>query len=308
MTIANYASQIEKALTSTPYDVVFSPGTIPIAHLKTHKPIVIWTDATFAGLLDFYFSSNSICNESIKNGHKMEQMALSNCRMAIYSSEWAANTALKNYDVSPEKVKVVPFGANINCERSSQDIRRLALQKSDVICKLLFLGVDWYRKGGDMAVAVAKSLIKRGIRTELHDAGCDPPGSLPHFVHRHGFLSKKTKEGSEKLDALLSESHFLILPSRAECAAIVFCEASSYGLPSLATDVGGITTFVRNGRNGRTFSLDESPEKYCDYIETLMSSRELYAALALSSFLEYSERLNWATAGQQVHKLITKCC
>ena len=50
----NYASQINKRLVSSEYDFIFSPGTLELAHLKSDKPIVIWTDATFAGMLNFY--------------------------------------------------------------------------------------------------------------------------------------------------------------------------------------------------------------------------------------------------------------
>ena len=40
MVLKSYASQVEKALESIDYDIVFSPGTVPIAYLKTEKPIV----------------------------------------------------------------------------------------------------------------------------------------------------------------------------------------------------------------------------------------------------------------------------
>ena len=48
-----YAQQIEKQLTGKNFDLIFSPGTIPIAYLKTNVPIIFWTDATFAGMIDF---------------------------------------------------------------------------------------------------------------------------------------------------------------------------------------------------------------------------------------------------------------
>lgn len=47
--LMNYSTQVEKLLASIHYDIVFSPGTIPIACLQTEKPIVFWTDASWAG-------------------------------------------------------------------------------------------------------------------------------------------------------------------------------------------------------------------------------------------------------------------
>ncbi len=65
--------------------------------------------------------------------------------------------------------------------------------KSRDICKLLFIGVDWERKGGDVALKVVELLNNMGVQTELHIVGCDPEGSMPTFVVRHGFIPKKTR-------------------------------------------------------------------------------------------------------------------
>jgi glycosyltransferase involved in cell wall biosynthesis len=306
--LKNYAAQVKKRLSAVNPDAVFSPGTIPIAHLQTEKPIVFWTDATFAGMINFYPDFIGLCPETIKNGNEMEQLALSNCRLAIYTSEWAANTAIQNYDVDPKKVKVVPFGANINCNRNANDIGSIVDNKNFDTCKLLFLGVDWQRKSGDKALAVAALLNERGLKTELHIAGCSPPLSTPDFVKNHGFISKTTVDGRRHLDELFSDAHFLILPSKAECYGIVFAEASSFGLPSLATKVGGIPTAVRDGKNGWTFEFADPPEKYCERIEKSMLSKDDYRNLALSCFEEYSERLNWHSAGLKINDLLQEFC
>jgi glycosyltransferase involved in cell wall biosynthesis len=299
-----YSTQAKKLLESVDHDIVFSPGTIPIAHLQTDKPIVFWTDATFAGMINFYPEFSNLCSETIRNGNKMEQLALSRCRLAIYSSEWAASSALKNYSVDPAKVKVVPFGANINSCRGLSEIKKIIDNRNSDVCKLLFLGVDWHRKGGDTALAVAELLNKRGLKTELHIAGCNQPERLPRYAKHHGFVSKKNEEGLKYLERLFSESHFLILPSKAECCAVVFAEASSFGLPSLATNVGGIPTAIHNGKNGWLLPLEGTPEQYCEYIQSLMSSKDDYRELALSSYREFSERLNWRTAGMKVRNLL----
>jgi glycosyltransferase involved in cell wall biosynthesis len=304
----SYAHQVKERLASVKCDAVVSPGTLPIAYLRTEKPQFFWADATFAGIIGFYQGFSNLCAETIRNGNKIEQLALSKCRLAIYASEWAANSALQNYDVDPAKIKVVPFGANIVCNRTVKDIDLITEKKTFDICKLLFVGVEWIRKGGDVAFKVANLLNQRGIRTELHVVGCNPPEGLPGFVVNHGFLSKKSEEEMSLFNKLMSESHFLILPSFAECFGVVFAEASSFGLPSLATRVGGIPTAIRDGKNGQTFPLNENPEIYCDYIQRFMSSRQAYNELALSSFAEYAERLNWSSAGKKVFDLIRESC
>lgn len=306
--LKNYAAQVEQRLASINPDVVFSPGTLPLAYLQTKKPLVFWTDATFAGMIDFYPWATNLCAESIRNGNKMEQLALTKCRLAIFSSEWAARTAIDNYDVDPKKIKVVPFGANIDHCRGIQEVDQMVNEKKLDVCKLLFLGVDWSRKGGGKAVAVAGALNRRGLRAELHVVGCHPPPGAPPYVKEHGFLSKRTAEGRAALNRLFSECHFLILPTIADCVPVVLAEACSFGLPCLTTKVGGIPTTIVDGRNGWTFHLEASPEEYCEYIENLMRSREDYRRLSLSCWQEYSERLNWDSAGVAVLNFMQELC
>ena len=52
-----------------------------------------------------------------------------------------------------------------------------------------------------------------------------------------------------------NKASLFILPTRAECSAIVFSEASMYGLPIFTTDTGGISSYVKNDTNGYRLSL-----------------------------------------------------
>jgi len=291
--LKGYAGQIALRLSKISPDIVFSPGTIPIAYLDCAQPIVIWTDSVFAGMIDFYPEFSNLCGESVINGNAMERSALERCALAVYSSDWAARTAINNYNVPPGKVKVIPFGANLDCRRTLDDIKYMVSSRPAKICKLLFLGVDWFRKGGDTAVKVAKELNDSGLRAELTIAGCRPPGPFPGYVNALGRIDKSSEEGRTRIDKLLSESHFLILPSRADCFPIVFPEANSFGVPCISTDVGGISTAIKDGLNGRLFPKDAGISEYCGYIQGVFRDPDRYRELALSSFHEYESRLNW---------------
>ena len=134
--------------------------------------------------------------------------------------------------------------------------------------------------------------------------GCTPPVKVPQFVKVHGFISKSDSRGVTALNELYAESHFLVLPSRADACGVVFAEASSFGLPSISRDVGGISTAIKNGLNGRVFSIDADVSEYCSYISDLMLNPKRYRDLALSAFGEYQSRLNWQVAGTAVKKLL----
>ena len=88
--------------------------------------------------------------------------------------------------------------------------------------------------------------------------------------------------------------HFLILPTRAECFGVVFCEASAYGIPSMATDTGGIPNAVINGENGFRFPLDARGETYArKIVEIYQDYENKYLPLSRSSRKTFDELLNW---------------
>ena len=303
--LKSYADQVSARLKDARVDVVFSPGTIPICYLESSAPIVFWTDATVAGVIDFYPAWSDLCHESLRDANRMEQAALSNCRLAIYSSDWAAETAINAYQVDADKVKVVPFGANVESVRDLNDIRIIVAQRRTDVCKLLFIGTEWYRKGGDIAVDITGSLNAMGLKTELTVLGRHIKGSVPDFVSPKGFVSKKTSKGRTLIDRLFAESHFLLLPSRADCVPVVIAEANSFGVPVVASDVGGISTAVRDDLNGYVLSSAEQFVPHaCSVILKSMESLSAYRELAIRSFGEYTERLNWQTAGRRVHELL----
>ena len=307
--LRSYANQIRDKLARSPtqLDIVFSATVNPIAYLECRQPIVFWGDATGAGLIDFYPQYDNLCQESLDNWHMMEKLALEKCRLAIYASDWAAQTAIEYYDADPNRVKVIPFGANIDRLRTFGEIKELIKARPAHQCKLLFLGVDWYRKGGDIALKVAEELNNLGLDTELTIVGCQPiiEGILPSFVKSLGYINKSSIGGKDKIDRLIAESHFLIVPSRAECYGVVFCEANSLGVPCLSTKVGGIPSIIKSNINGQLFDPEHYVGECCNYIINLFATERDYQNLALSAFHEYESRLNWRVAGRTVKQLLT---
>ncbi|MEJ7766819.1 MAG: glycosyltransferase family 4 protein, partial [Chitinophagaceae bacterium] len=288
------------------FDCVFSPGSIPVAYLKTSLPKVMYMDATFDCMLDYYEPSSDLSSDIIRQGHELEKQALDSCALAIFSSDWAAQSAINYYGTSPSKVKVVPFGANFDVVNSEPQVKDIINIRDKHTLKILFNGVDWLRKGGDVVLSTVDELIKRGLQVELHVAGLHsiPISNIPHFVINHGYLKKGIPEEKEALENLYNTCHFLFLPSRAEAFGCVFCEASLFGMPSISRKTGGVPTSIINGKNG--FALDQSAgvNDYADLICDLFLDKDKYTALAESSYEEYKNRLNWKTAGESLTQLM----
>jgi glycosyltransferase involved in cell wall biosynthesis len=204
---------------------------------------------------------------------------------------------------------VVPFGANLNREPSEIEVEQWIENRPTDVCRLVFLAVEWERKQGSVALAVAESLNRRGQRCELTVVGCRPPdaAALPKWVKVVGFIDRNIPSTEARLAEILSQAHFLILPSRADCTPLAIAEANAFGVPVLTTRTGGIPSMVRDGVNGWCLPLGSAlAASLADHAAALMAEAGHYHAIARSARREYVERLNWKTSGRRIREMLGK--
>jgi glycosyltransferase involved in cell wall biosynthesis len=302
--LRHWAQQLERRLAGSQADVVVSSDSTPVTHLESDLPIVVWTDATFDALVGFYPEFSNLSASSIGNGRRQELAALDRVALAVYSSRWAAEGARKHYGVDDDRLAVVPFGANIEPPSAAEVSARVDSRSGDV-CRLVFIASDWFRKGGDVAVDAVGLVNEAGVPAEITIIGARPHrlDALPRHANYVGAFDKRSGGGAE-MGELIGGAHFLLLPTRADCSPVVFAEASAWGTPSLAPDVGGVGAMVVDGVNGRLLEQTAGPEKYASAILAAFEDPTSYRELALSSRREYERRLNWRTAGGEMVRLL----
>ena len=311
LVLKSFARQIKKKTKNIHYDIIFSPSSLYYSYYKGSKPQVFYTDATFGGLIDYYLDSSNYTKRCLKNGFEQENLALKHCDMAIYASDWARETAIKIHDANPQKCYVVNRGANIRNIISVQNIEEIIMSrnisKEKKKCQMMFLGADWNRKGGDFGLEVVKILNKSfGIETVYVVVGCSP-SVMPEnkdYVEVVGYLDKSQKANYEKLEAIFKTSDFFLLPTRKECQGISYAEASSWALPVIATNTGGVSGIVKNKINGLLFELEDSPYYYAEKIYEYIKDPARYVSLAKSSFDFFYKYLTWESVGDRIKGII----
>lgn len=278
--------------------IVAAASTSEVAFVATNIPIVLVEDATFAVLHDYYPQYTHLPKSITREMNRLSAIAIHKASVLIYSSAWAAQSAIEDYGADPEKVYVVPMGANIDAAPAKE---RILSKKGTDRCRLLFIGFDWQRKGGDIAFETLLKLEEMGIPTELIVCGCVPPASYKHpHMRIIPFLDKNDPAQNSEFEQLYLSSHFLLLPTRNDCFGIVFCEANAFGLPVIATATGGTSEVVKDGENGFLLPFAARGDAYAKIIEELFHDEQRYDKLVQSSRAAFDNRLNWDAWGSSV--------
>lgn len=300
--IGAFSKMVEESIQLHKPDVVMSHSSIPIALVKGETPIVFWTDACFSGMLGFYDTFSNLADETIAHGHQMEQAALNRCSLVVYSSEWAAQSAREYYQIDNEKVKIAEFGANLSIVPEAEAVYDSIQKKSMEVCRLVWFGTNWERKGGDIASETARRLNDAGLETELIVIGYNPPGEIQElpFIRTIGFVDTSSAEGARFIGDQLSQTHFLILPTIADCTPHVIAEVNAFGVPCLINEVGGTASMVYEGQNGHLFPKGGGAELYAEMIHDYAIQKRDYQSLAKNSRKTFDQRLNWEVLAKKV--------
>lgn len=223
---------------------------------------------------------------------------------AVFCSNWALTSAIKDLGGLPHKLKVVELGPNID----EKDINCRIRSYDNSILKLLFIGVDWRRKGGTKAVETCQWLNENGVKAKLSIIGIKkiPPmyENLP-YIENVGFLDKNNAHDYIKLSKYINESHILLLPTEKECAGIVFSEAFAFGLPVLTHDTGGISNYVIDNYNGYRLHINATSIDFGKKIQEIIKHKDL-KRLSKNSIEFYKQKLNYNNWNSSLSKIISQ--
>jgi len=302
-----FSRQLNKKLKNIEADVLFFPGgSEMIAYLETDTPIIYLTDSTFNSMINYYEEFSNILPLSLKMGDYIESQAIKKASKVILASEWAKESVISDYNCPKDKIHVIPFGANLEKKPERNEILNIRKNRP-AVCKMLLVGVDWERKGCQIAFNTMVKLNERGVDTELTICGCSPPSGIKHDkLKTTGFLNKNIQENKEKIDNLYYNANIFIFPSRKECAGIALCEASAYGLPIVTTDTGGISNYIENNKNGHLLPEDATADKYADAVESIIEDQSHYYDYAVASRNKFERELNWDSWAKEISKILGK--
>ena len=292
-----YAAAAAARLRQLSADVVFSTDVIPLAHLETPLPIVFWNDATFANLLDYYPAYTGLSRATRSAGLQQAKLALDRCALALYATRWAARSAVEDSGADPRKVRVLPHCANVKAPDDGGVCELIERRATDLPrqVRLLLVGVDWGRKGCDVAVRTTVRLRELGVPAKLDILGCRPPAGtmLPDHVSVHGFAAKDTAEGRALIDEAYARATLFLFPTRAECQGISLVEAAMFGLPCITTRTGGVADAVDDGQTGLLLPPEADAEAFAEAVMRLVEDPLTYRRFAAAARALAAREYRW---------------
>jgi len=188
----------------------------------------------------------------------------------LTSTEMVRSSLLADYGVGEEKIRTVPLGIDTRFwRRASRPAPRVRSPR----VRVLFVGGEFARKGGDVLIDVARREEFR--ECEFHIVTRTPPPCVPGNVRVHTGI----RSNSTELLALYESADVFVLPTRADLAPTnVILEAMAMELPVIATPVGAIDRVVLEGKTGFIVPVDNGEALACR-LRSLVSSPRLRSEL-----------------------------
>lgn len=198
-------------------------------------------------------------------------------RHLVTWSNWAKQGLIDEYEVPAEKITVIPPGVN-----AAGWARPTPRSRHAGPIKILFVGGDLKRKGGDLLLESFRALRHLGV--ELHMATREQLPAEPGL-----FVYNTMQPNSAALKQLYYECDIFCLPTVGDCLPMVLSEAGASGLPTISTRVAGIPEIIREHETGLLIEPNDGAA-LTDALQQLISNEPMR--------LQFGERAISRVAGE----------
>jgi glycosyltransferase involved in cell wall biosynthesis len=261
------------------------------------KPIVVDLDRTYEQLNAMslnYFKKRPKRGPSLTTSLALEKVLWRATTVFTPWSNWAAE-GLRRGGVDDARIMVNPPGVDLDAWRPG---RKPGFDDARPV-RLLFVGGDFERKGGDMLVDVFRErLVGRCELDIVTHASARRSSSVP------GLRFHSAEPNSDVLRRLYERADLFVLPTRADCFGIAAVEAMASGLPVIMGNVGGAADIVSPGENGWLIQPKEG--ELSEVLEAALARPEHLAAMGSSARRRAEERFDGRQNDERIIELMVE--
>jgi glycosyltransferase involved in cell wall biosynthesis len=260
---------------------LFDASTPGIAHF-------VYTDHTH--LENRHYSMDSQTSLYSQSWIELEKQIYQNAAMIFLRSSNVRRSLMEDYECPPCKAVLVYAGRNAR-------VTPVKMKNTDYTQPaILFVGLDWKRKGGPDLVQAFKLVREKVANARLTIVGANPDLQIPG-------CEVVGKVSPEELDKYYQEASIFCLPTYREPFGVVFIEAMASHLPIVAANVGAIPDFVEEGLNGYMLEPGDT-QGLARALLQLLKNPELCRSFGEHSFQLARDRYSWKVVGEKIKKNI----
>jgi len=208
-----------------------------------------------------FTAHNVLPHENGRIDYLLRSIVYRAAKVIIVHSEFVKNKLATSFDISPQKIRVIPHGNfdhYIPRTMPSKAEARASLNLSDTDNVLLFFGYIREYKGLDLLLDALELSIKKGGSLKLVIAGAVHPPELEERYQRRinqirGNESIVFHAGfvpSENVTTYFAACDAVVLPYRKIDHSGIVHLAYSFGRPLIATRVGDFPEVIEDGKSG----------------------------------------------------------
>jgi glycosyltransferase involved in cell wall biosynthesis len=215
----------------------------PFVKLQTKRPVYILCDVTR------HLHSSDFGSQNVSAKHlDLERQIYERSEHIFVLSSWVRNDLSDFYGISKDKITVcLPPHNRPKQQRLAQPTEEQPGRK----LKVLFVGGDFKRKGGDLLVSWQREYLSGYIdMTIVTDSNCHD-----HSVPATTWIGNV--DNARVTEEIMPCHDLLCHPTQKDCSAIVVSEAAAVGVPTIASRVGGISDLVVEGVTGFMRNKDD---------------------------------------------------
>ena len=270
------------------YDYLFSFQTQSLFDASREGlPHFVYTDHTHLANLKYPgFDPGMLYSQAWID---LEKKIYQNARIVFATSNFVARSVVEDYACEAEKAICVYSGINVESE--------IDIEKKKYLDKhILFVGVDWERKGGPMLAQAFKSVLMVHPDAKLIVVGCQPEIDSKG-VEIVGRVPK------EQVGQYYQKATIFCMPSYLEPSAAALAEAAAHGLPVISTDIGGTPDRVIHGETGYLIQPGDK-EALTKYLVGLLDDTNKRREYGRKGYQIAHDRFRWENVGVRIKKHI----
>jgi len=270
---------------SEPIDVIYQDGVLFDAQWDhTDIPSIISTDYTARlSANQPEYGRSPFTPRELDEWIALEAQAMQKATHIFTWSEYVRRSVIRDYNISTDRVTAV--GGGLNFSRLPKVQPRLH-QDSPMA---LFIGLDFYRKGGDLVLRAFENVRKQLPNTRLTVI---TSSAIPSELPMDGVSVYPPVWNRDALNAFYQQADIFVLPSRLETWGDVFIEAMAFELPCIGVEGLPMEEIIRHQETGLLVH-SEDVEEITNALSYLFKNPELRQQWGKAGRARIVEKYTW---------------